>query len=236
MPAELLSFGEYAPGAGGEFERECAASLRDQLPEGFIVATNVYLSRGGVGFYECDAIVIAPGICDILEMKCLRGDITVGEDLIETSIGFTVERPLSILDSKAKVLSNRRLRSPFVSSGHHRNVRVGSQVVVPSNSRVSFKIRPTPTNSPFVRLWKRLRNIRSWPERRRFSRMRRRVANFGAVGLHFGMPRRQHRGVILDTSGASRFAVKYLLTMASTNTLLLTNRRFEWRFVCASFL
>src|ERR1035438_9325972 len=140
MAAELIPFGEYAPGAGGDFERECASALREQLPEGYIVATNVYLRRGDTGFYECDAIVAGPGICDILEMKCVRGDIAVGEDIIISSTGFTIDRPLSILDSKAKILASRRLRSPFLATGHHRDVRVGSQIVVPSSTRICFKV------------------------------------------------------------------------------------------------
>ena len=147
MAAELIPFGDYAPGAGGDFERACASALRDQLPEGYIVATNVYLQRGDTGFYECDAIVAGPGICDILEMKCLRGEIAVGEDII-TSTGLTIERPLSILDSKAKILAVRRLRSPFLSTGHHRDVRVRSQVVLPSDARISFKVKPEPATQP----------------------------------------------------------------------------------------
>src|SRR5689334_22557160 len=104
MAAELIPFGEYAPGAGGEFERECAGALRDHLPKGYIVATNVHLQRGDAGFYECDAVIAAPGICDILEMKCLLPEITVAEDLIVTSSGFAIDRPFSTVDHKAKVL------------------------------------------------------------------------------------------------------------------------------------
>jgi hypothetical protein len=139
MPAELIPFGAYAYGAGGDFERECASALRDQLPAGFIIATNVFLQRGSTGFYECDAIVAAPGICDILEMKCVRAEITVGEDIITSPTGFTIDRPLSTLDHKAKVLASRRKRLPFPTSESHLNIRVESQVVVPSNTRIHFK-------------------------------------------------------------------------------------------------
>lgn len=140
MPAELIPFGEFAYGAGGEFERECAAALRDGLPAGYIVVTNVYLPRGDAGFYECDAVIAAPGICDVLEMKCLRPEITVGEDIIYGSAGFCIDRPFSTVDHKAKVLASRRQRAPFLSTGHHRGVRVGSQIVVPSGTRICFKV------------------------------------------------------------------------------------------------
>jgi serine/threonine protein kinase len=148
MPAELIPFGEYAYGAGGDFERACAAALRDQLPDGYLVVTNVYLPRGDAGFYECDAIVAAPGICDVLEMKCVRPEITVGEDIITSSTGYTIDRPLSIVDHKAKVLASRRQRSPFLTTGHHSNVRVGSQVVVPSDTRISFKTKYSGSSPP----------------------------------------------------------------------------------------
>jgi serine/threonine protein kinase len=150
MPAELIPFGNYACGAGGDFERECAGALRDQLPDGYIVITNVYLPRWGAGFYECDAIVAAPGICDVLEMKCVRPEIIVGEDIIVSSTGHTIERPLSIVDLKAKILASRRQRSPFLTTGQHGTVKVGSQVVVPSSTRISFKPNP-PTSNPPVR-------------------------------------------------------------------------------------
>lgn len=139
MAAELIPFGEYAPGAGGEFERECAGALRDHLPQGYIVATNVHLQRGDAGFYECDAVIAAPGICDILEMKCLFPEITVSEDLIVTSNGFAIDRPFSTVDHKAKVLRSRRQRPPFSSAPHHRNLTVGSQVVVPSATQICYR-------------------------------------------------------------------------------------------------
>lgn len=142
MPAELIPFGEFAYGAGGEFERECAAALRDELPEGYIIATNVHLARRDGGFYECDAVIAAPGICDILEMKCVRPEITVGEDIIVSSTGFCIDRPLSTVDTKAKVLASRRQQYPFPSARHHTDVRVGSQIVVPSSTRISFKHAP----------------------------------------------------------------------------------------------
>ena len=148
MPAELIPFGEYAYGIGGDFERACAAALRDQLPDGYLVMTNVYLPRGDAGFYECDAIVAAPGVCDVLEMKCVRPEITVGEDVITTSTGHRIDRPLSIVDHKAKVLASRRQRSPFLTTGHHINVRVGSQVVVPSDTRISFKTKYSGSSRP----------------------------------------------------------------------------------------
>ncbi len=138
-------------GVGGEFERECAKELRDKLPDGYVIATNVYIPRGGGGeFYECDTIVSAPGICDILEMKCIRSNLTVWEDLITTETGFAVDRVFSILDSKSKVLSSRRQKSPFPTASSYRSVNVHSQVVVPSDATITFKV-PSYTQSKPVR-------------------------------------------------------------------------------------
>lgn len=140
MAAELIVCGEHAVGVGGEFERECARTLRDQLPEGYVIATNVSVPRGAGEFYECDAVIAAPGICDILEMKCIRPEATVGEDRIVGTMDFTVDRVFSRLDHKAKVLASRRERAPFPMGAQHRSVRVHTQVVVPSDTRITFKI------------------------------------------------------------------------------------------------
>lgn len=138
MAAELIVWGEPAAGVGGEFERECARILRDGLPDGYVIATNVHLGRSGGGFYECDVVIAAPGLCDILEMKCIRPEISVGEDLITSSTGFPVDRVFSTLDLKAKVLASRRRRSPFLQNGRSPEARVNSQVVVPSEARIRF--------------------------------------------------------------------------------------------------
>ena len=47
MPAQLVTCGEFAVGVGGEFEQECARQLRDNLPEQYVIATNVNVLRGG---------------------------------------------------------------------------------------------------------------------------------------------------------------------------------------------
>src|SRR5438477_7374434 len=135
MPAQLVLCGDPAPGVGGEFERECARELRDNLPDGYVVATNVHLLRGGGEFYECDVVLSAPGVCDILEAKCIRPDVIVWEDLIASQTGFTIDQVFSKLDHKAKVLSSRRQKPPFPSGAHHRSFRVQSQVVVPADTR-----------------------------------------------------------------------------------------------------
>lgn len=140
MPAELVTCGDVAVGIGGEFELLCARELRDNLPHGYVIATNVNIHRGGGEFYEYDVVVSAPGLCDVLELKCIRPDVIVYEDLICSETGFSVDRVFSKLDHKAKVLATRRQKAPFPSGSLHRNVRVRSQVVVPSDARLSFKI------------------------------------------------------------------------------------------------
>ena len=141
MSAQLVLCGDPPVGVGGEFELECARELRDNLPDGFVIATNVHLPRGGGGeFYECDAVLSAPGVCDILEVKCIRPDAIVWEDLLSSETGFSIDRVFSKLDDKAKVLSSRRKESPFPSGAQHRSVWVRWQVVVPSNTRITFKV------------------------------------------------------------------------------------------------
>jgi serine/threonine protein kinase len=152
VPAELIVCGEQAAvGVGGEFERQCARELRDSLPDGFAIATNVHIPRGGSEFYECDVIVSAPGICDILELKCIRPDVVAGEDLISSQTGFVIDRVFSKLDDKAKVLATRRQRAPFPSNQQHRSVRIRSQVVVPSDTRITFTV-PTQQFKPVTTL------------------------------------------------------------------------------------
>ncbi|MEK7993825.1 MAG: protein kinase [Planctomycetota bacterium] len=148
MSAELIVCGEPAVGVGGEFERQCARTLRDQLPDGYVIATNVHLARIGGEFYECDAVIAAPGVCDVLEMKCIRPEVSVGEDVIESSTGFCIDRVLSAVDHKAKVLASRLKRPPFPSTGRHKSVRVNSQVVVPSDTRIEFRVADHTTSRP----------------------------------------------------------------------------------------
>jgi hypothetical protein len=164
MPAQLVTCGEFAAGVGGEFEKECARELRDSLPEQYVIATNVYVLRGGSGggeFYECDVVISAPGICDVLELKCIRPDAIVFEDLMTSQTGFSAERIFSKLNDKAKILTSRRERSPFPSGQKHRNVRLGSQVVVPSNTRVTFKFSPHATSKRVMTLADTVEKYRS---------------------------------------------------------------------------
>lgn len=111
--AELFTFGEQSPTVGGEFERECCRRMRDELPDGVIVAANIELARDRGSFYELDAVVSAPGFCDVVEFKCVRLHVDVYEDLISTASGFTAERIFSLVNKKAKILAERLRRSPF---------------------------------------------------------------------------------------------------------------------------
>jgi hypothetical protein len=128
--AELIAFGDPPPTVGGAFERSCASLLRDKLPDGCIVATNLALHRGGSQYYELDAVVATSDFCDVLEFKCIgqAGGIDVHEDAV-IAPGFTdSDRILPLLDSKAKRLKSRLHRSPFQMA---KVPHVGSFVVVP---------------------------------------------------------------------------------------------------------
>jgi serine/threonine protein kinase len=161
MSAQLVLCGDPAAGVGGEFELECARELRDNLPDGYVVATNVNVPRGGGEFYECDVVLSAPGLCDILEAKCVRPDVIVWEDLITSQTGFSIDRVFSKLDHKAKVFSSRREKSPFPSGAQHQSVRVRSQVVVPSETRITFKIPTHAGSKPVLTLAETVQKYKS---------------------------------------------------------------------------
>jgi protein kinase-like protein len=142
MPAQLISCGEFAVGVGGEFERECARRLRDGLPDGYILATNVSLERGGGSFLECDMVASAPGVWVVCEMKALRAKVDVFEDLLRGAGQFTVDRVFSTLDLKAKVLRARRDKPPFPSSSIHTGTRIRTLVIVPDECDIRFHHKP----------------------------------------------------------------------------------------------
>jgi hypothetical protein len=140
VAAHLVSCGDFAPGIGGDFERECARQLRAELPDGYLIATNVTLDRGGGSFLECDAVVAGPGIWVICEMKSMRR-VEVFEDLLRGAAQFAVDRVFSTLDLKAKVLGGRRQRAPFPSGSAHMEGRVRTLVVVPDYAEIVFQHR-----------------------------------------------------------------------------------------------
>jgi len=142
MPAHLVACGDFSAGVGGEFERECARRLRDGLPDGYVLATNVSLERGGGSFLECDVVVTAPGIWFIAEMKAFRAKVDVFEDLLRGAGQFVLDRVFSTLDLKAKVLRSRRERHPFPSSQIHTSARIKTLVIVPDDCRIRFHHSP----------------------------------------------------------------------------------------------
>jgi hypothetical protein len=75
--AQMLKFGDFAPGMGGEFERQSMKALRESLPDYFLVIGNLSVPRGDGSFYEIDVLVVAPTVCNILELKCFRDEATV---------------------------------------------------------------------------------------------------------------------------------------------------------------
>jgi serine/threonine protein kinase len=153
MAAELVKFSESPPGNGGEFEKLCFRTLRDKLPTCFIIATNVPIARGKGAFYECDAIVVAPGVCDILEMKCIMPYIEVYEDLLLGINEFTIDRVFSILDSKGKVLKSRRGERPFPKTQPDAHTPwINSFVVVPDHCDIKLRHKTYNTNCPIKQL------------------------------------------------------------------------------------
>ena len=152
MPVELVDCGEHPPGLGGDFERVCVQGLRDQLPDGYLIATNVSLARGAGAFYECDVVIVAPGVCDILEFKCVRPIVDVHEDLITSSFDYSSDRIFSILDTKAKVLKTRLRRSPFPQAALHLQTYVNTMVVVPNETIINIRHEPYRSTKPLLKV------------------------------------------------------------------------------------
>ena len=150
MPAHLIPCGDFSFGYGGEFERECVRRLRDELPDCYVVASNVTLDRGGGSFLECDAVVSTPGTWVVLEMKAMRSRVVVFEDLLRGAGRFSIDRVFSTLDLKAKVLRSRRRRPPFPQNAAHLAGRITSMVVVPDESNIVFKYAPHSSSPPVM--------------------------------------------------------------------------------------
>jgi serine/threonine protein kinase len=153
MTAVLVTFSDPAFGNGGEFEKLCFRTLRDSLPSCFFIATNVPIARGKGAFYECDAIIMAPGVCDILEMKCIKPYVEVYEDFLRGINEYSIDRVFSILDSKGKVLKSRREKRPFLKSqpAAHKPW-ISTFVVVPDDCEIKVCYKPYDSNRPIKQL------------------------------------------------------------------------------------
>lgn len=134
MPAHFLKFGDPPPTVGGDFERAGMRELRDTLPDHFVVLGNPSFATLNSNFYECDVVVVAPNFCDILEFKSFRGQVTILEDALRGAREFVVDRPFSILESKAKVIRSRLEESPFFV----KKPQVGTRIIVPDGTRIVF--------------------------------------------------------------------------------------------------
>lgn len=155
--ADLLTFGEQSPTVGGDFERECCRRLRDELPDGVIIAANIESARGGGSFYEIDAVVSTPGLCDVLEFKCLRPKVEVHEDLLLTTLGYPVERVFTLVNKKARVLASQLRRKPF---SHAIVPFVSGIVVVPDDTEIAIVHEEYRSEPPIVRISEIIRKYR----------------------------------------------------------------------------
>jgi serine/threonine protein kinase len=157
--AQMLKFGDFAPGMGGEFERQSMKALRESLPDYFLVIGNLSVPRGDGSFYEIDVLVVAPTVCNILELKCFRDEATVYEDRIVGFAGYSLDRVFSILDSKSKVLSGRLRKRPFPYESDGGNLPwINSFVVVPDEVHINFKYED----------YKKSRNVKTLAETIRY--------------------------------------------------------------------
>lgn len=136
MAAQFLKFGDSPPNIGGEFERAAMRELRDSLPGHFIIAGNPSFHTSRSYFYEYDAVVSAPGFCEVIEFKAFRPQVTVLEDVLKGIGEFSVDQVFSRLEMKGKILSTRLSDQPF---SFPTRARVGTRVVVPTESRIVFQ-------------------------------------------------------------------------------------------------
>ena len=142
--------GRAPPTYGGDCEREVAALLEKKLPEGFLLVCNPSLPSSKSFFYEYDLIVVHPYFCDVVEVKHLMGTAIVSEHMIMADDGCTFDNVFSILETKAKVLSDRLKRVPF---GHSNGDRVNSRVVLGSKCRgITYHYKPHEDNTKVLEL------------------------------------------------------------------------------------
>lgn len=142
MTARLMKIGDTPPGGGGDFERLAIESLCASLPDNFIIVANLGIPRGDGTFYEIDALVIAPGICKILEMKSIAVEATIYKDRIVGIRDFSFDRVFSKLDYKAKLLRSRLMDRPFPYGSRIQAIWIDSIVVVPDATKLIFKHQP----------------------------------------------------------------------------------------------
>jgi serine/threonine protein kinase len=136
MVAHLIKVGETPPGTGGQFEISVIKSLRDTLSPCFTLIANVSFDRGQ-GYYECDCLVVAPGVCDLLEMKAVHSAATVYEDSIVALDGYSWGSVFSTADSKAKRIRGRLGKVPFRFQGDE-FPWVRARIVLPDRADVRF--------------------------------------------------------------------------------------------------
>lgn len=115
MPAFHKAIGKALPN-----ERAAIAFLRDALPDGYYLITNVELSAGRNRTYEHDAIVVAPHMVFPVELKAYSGRTVGNRDRWELEGGKIVDSPVPLQNQKARVLkgtlsnSSHRLRDVWV--------------------------------------------------------------------------------------------------------------------------
>lgn len=157
MPATFLKFGDPPPTAGGDFERDATRYLRDALPSAFVLCGNVSFPTYSSYFYEYDLIVMGPAVCEILEFKACRAQITVYEDRLEGMRGFSVDRVFSTLENKSRVLASRLTTPPFSLSARP---FVITRIVVPDGTRIKYKHNAHRANSKVISLREAARHFK----------------------------------------------------------------------------
>lgn len=158
--ATVLKFGEPPATPGGDFERACAKSLAQNLPDDYTLITNLTLPTHQSNFYEMDLVVASQAGHEILECKFIRPVARVGEDYIEGTGGYFVDNAFSTLSNKCKVLESRLKKPPFFG---YEGAHPISRIIVPDDCELDFLEKQHRDNQKVLRLGDYLRLVRKQP-------------------------------------------------------------------------
>jgi len=110
--------------------------LKDNLPENYVLITNVDVYSDNNQPFECDAIVVGDWGVYIVDVKGYQGRLNAGKD-IWTHDGRNVENPLPKLNQNARILASRckrRLKhnqhAPWCQSAAFITGGLGGEIVI----------------------------------------------------------------------------------------------------------
>jgi serine/threonine protein kinase len=113
MCADFIKINDPPPTIGGEYEQEVRETLFKKLSNNFLVIGGASFPTKSSYFYDFDIILMAPFLCDVLEVKRIYPRVKVFEDWLESGSDFRVPRVFSSLENKTRVLAEKLRSGPF---------------------------------------------------------------------------------------------------------------------------